>query len=198
MSINHLINPDIEPKFDLYAKSITSDSIAIAGEIYEYLPLTTELLVGDTAYLTGQQKPPVFKLQKNNFLGTQDVVTLKSAGYFYTTAIPNGTPTRLAINTGSLLREDGSKVPGILENSIILYSHLHLQTKEPINTGIPTAPTQTAFLVPSLAKIQLPYNPSTKQVEFDISPLQVDDIAPPYNSLIYYSVELIYTLPVVL
>jgi hypothetical protein len=196
MSINHVLSPDIEPKFDIYAKSITADSIGVKGELYEYLPESTQLLVGDPAYyLTGGQRAPTYKLQFNKFSGNQDVVTLKTEGYWFTTAIPNGTPTKLAINTGLLQRLDNSLVAGIEEDSIILYSHLHMQMSEPIKTGNPGSPIQTAFLKSSLAKIPALYDPITKRVEFDISPLQIDDTLPPYNSFIHYSVELVYTLP---
>ena len=196
MSINHLVSPNIEPKLDIYVDSITADTIGVKGELYEYLPVSTQLLEGDPAYyLTGGQRAPTYKLQFNKFGGNQDVVTLKTEGYWFTTAIPNGTTTKLSINTGSLQRLDGTFVTGIEEDSIILYSHLHMQMSAPINTGNPSAPIQSAFLKSSLAKIPPVYDPITKRVEFDIAPLQINEASPPYNSFIHYSVELVYTLP---
>ena len=195
MSINHYIDPNIEPKLDLYAKSITAENIGISNDIYEVFPQTTQLLVGDeTYYLTGGQRIATYKFQPKKF-GEEDIISLKAEGYFFTTSIPNGTPTKVRIFTAMLQRENGNNIPGIEEDSKILYSHLHMQCAQPIDTGDPSRPYQSCFLKASLAKKPVPFNPISRFVEFDISPLQINDFAAPYNSYIHYSVELVYTLP---
>lgn len=101
MSINHLCNPNIEPKLDLYVNSVTSETPINGGASNNFWVTNSNVY----------QNPSNLLLTKKNILEiteykSQNLVRIRGSGLVRTFNLANGATTLFGINTKSELGYD--------------------------------------------------------------------------------------------
>ena len=100
MSINHLVNPNIKPRLDLYVNSVTSDTPIVSDE-KTYWVTAPAIYSGSTHFVLTKTNPvEITEIPSDSLAG--DSVKFKGSGIAQITNFPNLATLSFDINTKGL------------------------------------------------------------------------------------------------
>lgn len=190
MSINHLVNPNINPKLDVYANSITS-TVPIVSTQSCFLASNPAYskFYPDQVVNSGDTEIEYSKKTMNIDGVSTTVVYYKESGHVSFSLLSDYVDLpRFALFSSQLpdLDNPGDKLPACETTADILYGKLELKPVSPIFTAdYPVA----SFLTTNEA-----YVPVEELIYIPINNLQVQSFAPEYTSDARYFVELVWKI----
>ena len=189
MSINHLVNPNINPKLDIYANSITS-TVPIVSTQSSFLASNPvySTFKPDGAIVKSGDTEIEYRKQIMNIDGiSTTVVYYKESGHV-SLDIQIGAPDlpsfRLISSQLPDLDNPGDKLPLCTSTTDILYSKLEIKPVQPISTA--SGPS-SVFMTTDEA-----YVPVTDLIVINVDDFQVESNFGGYNTPARYFVELVW------
>lgn len=194
MSINHLVNPNIEPKLDLYANSITSTiPIGNTSNQFSILDNIANQFSGfrsQIAFENQTDTTAVYNKQNIKIDGVYtDVVYFRESGTVQVSLFNNYTnKNRYYLATELLpdLDNPGQFLSPCQSPNNVLFSKFVLQPQLSLSTD----DNPSAVFITTNEPIALPFEPAALILEID--DLQVATNIEPYQSAVRYYVELVY------
>jgi hypothetical protein len=193
MSINHLVNPNINPKLDIYANSITSTVPIVSTQscflasnpaysVFYLPPDDTIVKSGDTEIEYRKQEMEIDGVSTT-------VVYYKESGHLSLSLLDDYVllPSfRLRSSELPDLDSPGDKLPLCTDTSNILYSKLEVKPVTPIFTA--------DYPVASFITTNEAYHTSYDLIKIEINNRQVESFVPEYTSDGRYFVELAWKI----
>jgi hypothetical protein len=189
MSINHLVNPNINPKLDIYANSITSTVPIVSTQ--------SQFLASNPVYSTFKPDGSITKIgdteieyrkQTMNIDGVSTTVVYYKESGHVSLDIQIGAPEfpsfRLISSQLPDLDSPGDKLPLCTSTSEILYSKLEVKPILPMST--------TSYPVAVFMTTDEAYVPISDLIIIPVDDFQVDSNFAAYESGARYVVELIW------
>ena len=193
MSINHLVNPNINPKLDIYANSIISN-IPIVSTQPNFLASNPDYSVfylpPDDPIVKSGDTEIEYRKQEMEIDGVSTtVVYYKESGHLSFSLLgnyPDLPSFRLRTTQLPDLDSPGDKLPRCADTADILYSKLEVKPVSPIFTA--------DYPVASFFTTNEAYHTSFDLIVIEINNLQVQSFAPEYTSDGRYFVELAWKI----
>lgn len=193
MSINHLVNPNIEPKLDIYANSITSTiPIGNTSNQFSLINMSNQFsgFRSQTAFSNQTDTTAVYNKQSIRLDGVYtDVVYFRESGTVQLSLLNNYTvKNRYYLDTELLpdLDNPGQFLTPCQSPDNVLFSKFVLQPQLSLSTD----DNPSAVFITTNEPVELPFEPAVLVLEID--DLQVATNLEPYQSAARYYVELVY------